>query len=72
MKTESFQVKGVNESHIIAGHLVREYKWFQCEPWPEDEFRFSVKQEEAKQIETTLAEFMQQGILSWNWYAKSP
>lgn len=70
MKTESFQVYGVNIAIKVASQLIQNARWFQCEEWPPDEFRFVVKHKDAPQIEKRLATGPAGYGISWNWGTK--
>jgi hypothetical protein len=47
-------VSGETPAALHALDLVRQSKWFTCEPWPDDEYRFTIKDEAPVQVHETL------------------
>lgn len=41
-RTVEMSVKGMKVAQAIAGILIKESRWFTCDPLPEDEYAFEV------------------------------
>lgn len=45
LRTHEVVVHGPNRMRLLLSILLYNHRWFQVEPWPDDEFKVTVKEE---------------------------
>lgn len=54
MRTRSILVDGITDARKIAISLVEDSMWFQLDPYPDDQYNFSVKEEAISRLDNAI------------------